>query len=790
MKFSIHVLLIVVTCLTCAWAAPSELILHDNAPAPQWDQGYGIGNGRVAALVYEGFPNAIILLNESSIFSKKVFSIPPDSDKAIREARELCNKGEYQQADKIFNERILEPASESGSYLPAGFLHVGFPSGDAAFEINRSLDMRKGIAESSFTLPDGTQNMQVLAAPKTDCIAARIKTDSGKCLRVTFSLEHPKIKAELDAGKGELILTGQAANGGTRYETRVRIVPDTGVIQKEGNKLIVTGGKNLLILSSTTTDYNIDTPSRPLDTDLSKANKAILDQAQKLGWPQLAREAESYYAPLMDRCQIDIGDSPADIRSMTTPKRIERIKKGGQDPDLVEQLFQFGRYCAISSSRPGRLPSTLQGLWNPSMNPPWQSCYFLNINCQMNYWPVEATNLGEFHQPFTDFVNGLLPGGQKLAQTLGYPGFCFAHNTDCWRESYFRRKYITSAPTLLNGAWASNHIIEHYRFGGDKKYLEKSLPLFRESARFLLSWLQPEPETEKLITGPSNSPECGFIYKNKENKDAKAVISNGTTHDLLLAREALRNYLETCEALGKPNDELYTKVKTILSQVAVPAIAPDGRLEEWRRGQTIQDPGHRHINHCYGIFPGSEFDVFNTPDYARAVRKSIDYRSSHGGGQTGWSASWLINLYASLRDGEKAAEYINKLLRTRISPNLFDMHPPFQIDGNFGMTAGLSQCILQSQIVKDGKRVISIAPALPKEWKEGSATGLRARGGMEVDIRWTEKEITADLRAMRPGIFLLEYGGQFQNADMQQGETQQVRFNRITGQPANNNAGN
>lgn len=779
MKFSIHALLIAATCLTCAWASPSELILRDNAPAPKWDQGYGVGNGRVAALVYEGFPNAVILLNESSIFSKKIFSIPPNVDKAIREAREFCNKGEYQQADKVFNERILTPPSESGSYLPAGFLRIGFPSGDAAFDVFRTLDMRKGVATNGFTLPDGTQEMQVLAAPKTDCIATRITTNSGKSLRLSFSLDHPQLKADLDEKRGELVLKGQAPNGGTRYETRVRILPGKGVIQQDGDKLVVTGGNELILLASTVTDYNIDTPSQPLDIDLSQANKAILDKASQLGWSKLAREAESYYAPLMDRCSIDIGDSPDEVRTMTTPERIKRIKKGEKDPDLVEQLFQFGRYCVISNSRPGGLPSTLQGLWNPSMNPPWQSCYFLNINCQMNYWPVETTNLGEFHIPFTDFVNGLLPGGQKLAKTLGYPGFCLAHNTDCWRESYFRHRVITAAPALLNGAWATSHILEHYRYGGDKEYLAKSLPILRESARFLLSWLQPEPETGLLITGPANSPECGFIYTDKEGKQAKATISNGTTHDILVAREALRNYLEACEELGKTNDELYTQVRTTLPRVAIPAIAPDGRLEEWRRGQTIQDPGHRHLNHCYGIFPGNEFDVFNTPDYANAVRKSIDYRCSHGGGQTGWSASWLINLYASLRDGEKAAEYIDKLLRTRIGVNLFDMHPPFQIDGNFGMTAGLAQCMLQSQIVKNGKRVISIAPALSKDWKEGSVTGLRARGGINVDIHWTDKEITADIRATRPGTFLLEYNGQFLNTSMKQGESRQVTFPRI-----------
>ncbi len=778
MKFSIHALLLAATCLSCAWATPSELVLHDNAPAPKWDQGYGVGNGRVSALVYEGFPNAILLLNESSIFSKKVFTIPPDVDKAIREARELCNKGEYQKADQVFKDRILCPPSESGSYLPAGFLHIGFPAGDAAFDIYRKLDMRKGIANSGFTLPDGTQDMQVIAAPKTDCIAARIKTDSGKCLRLAFSLKHPTLKAELDLKHGELILKGQAPNGGTRHETRVRILPGTGVIQQEGDQLIITGGKELVLLASTVTDYNIETPSQPLDIDLSQANKAILDRAQNLGWSQLAQEAESYFAPLMDRCQIDIGDSPEEVHSLTTPERLKRIKRGEKDPDLVEQLFQFGRYCVISNSRPGGLPSTLQGLWNPLMDPPWQSCYFLNINCQMNYWPVEATNLGEFHRPFTDFVNGLLPGGQRMAQTLGYPGFCQGHNADCWRESYFRHGHLTSAPTLLNGAWASSHIMDHYRFGGDKEYLAKSLPIFRESARFLLSWLEPEPESDKLITGPANSPECGFIYTDKEGKQVKATISNGTTHDLLIAREALRNYLEACEELGKTDDELYAQAKATLPRVAIPAIAPDGRLEEWRRGQTIQDPGHRHINHCYGIFPGNEFDVFNTPDYASAVRKSIDYRSSHGGGQTGWSASWLINLYASLRDGEKAAEYIDKLLKTRIGPNLFDMHPPFQIDGNFGMTSGLAQCMIQSHIVKDGKRVISISPALPEEWKEGSATGLRARGGIETDIRWTPEEITADIRATRPGNFLIEHKGQFQEVTLKPGGNTTLKFPR------------
>lgn len=771
-------------CSVYSSGTPTNLVLRDTAPAPHWDQGYGVGNGRVAALVYHGFPEATILLNESSIFSKKIYSIPPNAAQGIRQAREFCNKAQYQEADKVFLNQILTPNSESGSYLPAGFLHIGFPSGDTPFHINRSLDMKNGIVSNGFILPDGPQNMQVIAAPKTDCIAARFTIDSGKTLRLTFSLDRPKasnqpaLTGSIDLERGELILQGQAPNNGTKFETRVRLIPIGGTMQKDNNKLIVTGGRELILLASTSTDYNINSPAQPLQIDLSKKNISILNNAQKNGWSQLIREAQSYYAPLMERCQIDLGDSPTAIQNMTTPERVERLKKGGNDPDLIEQLFQFGRYCVISSSRPGGLPATLQGLWNPELVPPWQSCYFLNINCQMNYWPVEVTNLGEFHQPFTDFINRMLPGGQRMAKSLGYPGFCCGHNTDCWGETYFRHQFLTSSTSLLNGAWASSHILEHYRFGGDVQYLAKSLPLLRENVRFLLAWLQPEPESGELITGPSISPEVGFIYTDQDGKEQSAAISNGTTHDLLIARESLRNYLEACEILQKTDDELYEQVKSTLPKVALPKISENGRLEEWRRGQRIQEPGHRHVSHCYGIFPGNEFDVLNTPDYAQAVRLSLDDRCAHGGGHTGWSSSWLINLYATLRDGQKASTYINHLMTTRLNPNLFDMCPPFQIDGNFGFTAGIAQCIIQSQIIKDGKRVISIAPALPPQWKHGSASGLRARGGIEADITWTPQNISSTFRASRPGTFLIEYNKQFKEIQLDQGESTSVLFQR------------
>lgn len=773
---------IILPCLACLAQAvlgtPSDCILKDNAPASAWDHGYGVGNGRLGALSYMDQGQTVIVLNEKSIFANSPIPDVPERASAFREVIKLCQEGKYDQATETYSQKVMDKWSFSGCFQPAGFVRIDFSKMGAPGKTNRKLDMRQGLVSEEYTTSTGGYTMQMLAAPTTDCIAILLQATGRDNLDISLSADRPETDS-LKQEENDFVISGQASNGGTRFETRFRLIVPQGKREFRDGKIHVEQARQVLLLVSIATDYDMQNPTKPNHHNLVQENKKILDQAEKQGWSSMVRQTSQHFSTLLDRCIVDLGDSPRDVLELTTPERIKRFQLGETDPDLVELLFQFGRYCVISCSRPGTLPSTLQGIWNPDMTPPWESCFFLNINCQMNYWPVETTHLGEYHKPFTDFVISLLPGGQHFAKELGYEGFCFAHNTDCRLGSNFRFFDPGAAGTLLNGAWATSHLLEHYRYGGDKKELAKALPMLRENVRFILSWLEEEPGTGKLITGPGNSPEMGFSYKDKDGNNKSGSISTGTTHDLLLAREVMKNYEEACRELNVPsNDPIRDKVRQTLPRLAMPTINPDGRLAEWRNGQEETDKGHRHLSHCYGLFPGNEFDVLNTPDYAEAVRKSLDYRCANGSGHTGWSSSWIISLYAALRDGEHAEKFIDKLMKEKINPNLFDMHPPFQIDGNFGFTAGIANCLLQSQIVKDGKRAISVAPALVPSWETGSAQGMCTRGGLIVNLSWTRNKIMADIRATRNGTFLIEYKGALKPLTLKSGEKSSIEFSR------------
>ena len=758
-----------------ALAGQSPLTLWLEAPAPKWDQGYGVGNGRVSGLLFGGYPKETVVLNEGSIFAKVSIRRGIDPAASLKQVRELCREGRYTEATELMTRKLLTNGAIAGSYQQGGLLDFEILNAPEKTGYRRELDMTAGKASVALSTTSGKLGWELISAPKADVTALLFSSDAPHSL--AFTLRHPKFKA-VPSGQ-ELVLSGQGDGGGTKFETRVRLLPGPGAMLKtEDGRLVVTGAKRLLALVSTSTDYNLAAPDRPRTADLSQENRARLDRSARLGWSPLAAETAAHFGALLGRCSVDIGDSPADLRALPTGARLERVRRGGRDPDLQEQLFQFGRYCLVANCRPGSLPSGLQGLWNPDLNAAWMGCYFLNINCQMNYWPAETTGLPEYHRVFTDFALSLQSSGMKFAKDIGHEGFCFGHYVDSFRDTWFGGGNAELAASLMNGAWAATHVTDHYRFNGDKEYLKKSLPLLRENARFILSWFRPEGASGELLSGPGVSPEHGFHYADASGQRRFAYVSNGCAHDLLLGREALGDYLYACRELGV-RENLMEKAAEALPKIPLPKIGADGRLMEWREPFEDQQKGHRHVSHCYGLFPGREFDLRRTPQHAQAVRRSLDYRLENGGGHTGWSEAWLINLYANLGDGDQADRLMNRMLSHRINPNLFDMHPPFQIDGNFGFTSGLAECLVQSRSEEDGRRVVSLAPALAKAWPTGAAKGLRARGGLVVSaLRWTTSRVEADLLATRAGKFRIRHGDQARDLDLAAGAKASVSFER------------